>query len=112
MENPWKPRFNAAKSLIMQISIVPSHGRGRRFNPYSAHQHLAHKSLRALQVFTAGVPIAFNFREAALSAASLFCRAVFAGEEHVMMRKISEQLGPLREIGGQHIWGIARDPLR
>jgi hypothetical protein len=37
VENPWKFDFTASKSLIFIMVYFPSHGRGRRFNPYSAH---------------------------------------------------------------------------
>ena len=40
MENPWK----IANTERRQALAFPSHGRGRRFNPYSAHQPLLLRS--------------------------------------------------------------------
>src|SRR5262245_42452758 len=37
MENLRSRQVSAVKSLILRMLLVPSHGRGRRFNPYSAH---------------------------------------------------------------------------
>jgi len=37
MENPWKAGSRTRKSLMLFGAGNPSHGRGRRFNPYSAH---------------------------------------------------------------------------
>jgi hypothetical protein len=50
--------------------------------------------------------------EAALNAASLFARAVSAGDEDIVAGKFPEQFGPLREIGGENVGGIAGNPLR
>jgi hypothetical protein len=38
VENPWKAAPVPPNSLIYHEMTFPSHGRGRRFNPYSAHQ--------------------------------------------------------------------------
>src|SRR5262249_24500773 len=37
LENPWKSVRTLCKLLILLKWEIPSHGRGRRFNPYSAH---------------------------------------------------------------------------
>jgi len=37
VERTWRRRRKPAKTLIIRNQERPSHGRGRRFNPYSAH---------------------------------------------------------------------------
>lgn len=46
------------------------------------------------------------------AATTLSAAAILVGEEHVVLRKLPEQVGRLTEIGGQHIGGVARNPLR
>src|SRR5690349_1119326 len=40
-ENPGNQPFFAATPWIPYVLMFPSHGRGRRFNPYSAHHYFA-----------------------------------------------------------------------